>query len=405
MSQDLGTRASLSAMTPGWAGVTGNLTGTLSGTAGQTLTGQMAFTGTNSLGATLNYQGTATLASNGTLVWNYYGTWTAGNNSGTASGTWTQVLGTYFTETVNSGTFVQAATSTTIGGTTYASKTVQDVASVGGTRTVGTGSPTPITASGAGIRTSTVNTFNSGSGTPNQTIQGVVAGSTWETRWGVATMSGGSGTGSLSAILTSGPVTLDPSGKLTGQFVNAVPNGPGQPADNVVVNYVSVPTGSGQTTSSFVQNVSGTVTQTPSGTTPSTQGALTTPTPLTGTGTGTIPGNISANVNLNTMAANATYVTAGTGPMSAQIIGAVGGPAGGPQTGVASMHSIKTIGGQHPGFTAPGDGRPPAGRGYHPGHVDPVLEWPEPVAHRGGGESGRYGDGYPKIKRWRSFLT
>jgi hypothetical protein len=30
--------------------------------------------------------------------------------------------------------------------------------------------------------------------------------------------------------------------------------------------------------------------------------------------------------------------------MSAQIIGAVGGPAGGTQTGVASMHSIKTIG-------------------------------------------------------------
>ena len=39
-----------------------------------------------------------------------------------------------------------------------------------------------------------------------------------------------------------------------------------------------------------------------------------------------------------------TYVTAGTGPMSAQIIGAVGGPAGGPQTGVASMTAIKTIG-------------------------------------------------------------
>jgi hypothetical protein len=99
-----------------------------------------------------------------------------------------------------------------------------------------------------------------------------------------------------------------------------------------------------------VQNVSGTVTQTPSGTTPSTQGTLTTPTPLIGTGTGTIPGNISANVNLNTIAANATYVTAGTGPMSAQIIGAVGGPAGGPQTGVASMHSIKTIGEQTRGL-------------------------------------------------------
>jgi hypothetical protein len=344
VSQDLGTRAALSAMTPGWAGVTGTLAGTLSGTSGQTLTGQMAFTGTSNLGAVYNYQGTATLAANGTLVWNYYGTWTAGNNSGTASGTWTQVLGTYFTETVNSGTFVQASTSTTIGGTTYSSVTVQDAAPLGGTRTVGTASPTAITASAAGILTSTVNTPPTGSstGTPNMTMQGVVAGSTWETRWGVATLNG---SGSPSSTGISGPVTLDPSGKLTGQFVSTIPNGPGQPVDNVVANYVSVPTGSGQTTSSFVQTVSGTVTQTPIGTTPSTQGTLTTPTPLSGTGTGTIPGNVGANVNLNTMAASPTYVTAGTGPMSAQIIGAVGGPAGGPQTGVTSMHSIKTVGG------------------------------------------------------------
>ena len=209
-----------------------------------------------------------------------------------------------------------------------------------------------------------MNTFNaSGSGTPNLTVQGVVAGSTWETRWGVATISGSRFPGSTTGI--SGPVTLDPTGKLTGQFVDTVPNAPGQPADNVTVNYVSVPTGSGQTTSSFVQTVSGTVTQTPTGTTPSTQGTLTTPTPLTGTGTGTIPGNINANVNLTTIAANPTYVTAGTGPMSAQIIGAVGGPAGGPQTGVASMHSIKTVGGQHPGFTVTW-GRPPTSRPREP---------------------------------------
>ena len=139
VSQDLGTRASLLPMTMGWAGVTGTMTGTLSGTSGQTLTGQMLFTGSNSLGATFNYQGNATLASNGTLVWNYNGTWTNGSNSGTASGTWTQVLGTYFTKTVNSGTFVQATTNN-IGGTNYSSGTVQDAAPLGGTRTVGSGS-------------------------------------------------------------------------------------------------------------------------------------------------------------------------------------------------------------------------------------------------------------------------
>jgi hypothetical protein len=191
--------------------------------------------------------------------------------------------------------------------------------------------------------TSTVNIPPTGSstGTPDLTLQGVVAGSTFETQWGVATISG---TGSPSSTGISGPVTLDPSGKLTGQFVGVALNEPGQPVDNLMVNYVSVPTGSGQTTSSFIQTVSGTVTQTPIGATPSTQGTLTTPTPLSGTGTGTISGDISANLNMSTIAANATYVTAGTGPMSAQIIGAVGGPAGGLQTGVASMTAIKTVG-------------------------------------------------------------
>jgi hypothetical protein len=341
VSQDLGTRASLSAMAPGWAGVTGNMTGTLSGTAGQTLTGQLLFTGANSLGTTYNYQGQATLAPNGTLVWNYSGTWTNGANSGTASGNWTQVLGTYFTETVNSGSFVQAAASTTIGETTYASKTVKDALPLGGTRTIGTGSPT--TVSYAGIQTSTVNTFTPSPGTPNLTVQGVVAGSTWQTRWGVASISGtGIPQPSSSTGFFAGPVTLDPTGKLTGQFVDVIPNGVGNPVDNVTVNLVSVPAGQGQTTSSFVQTVSGQANQTLTGTTPSTQGTLTTPTPLSGTSTstGTISGNINANVALTTTAVTPTYVTAGTVPMSAQIIGAVGGPAG-TQTGVASMHSLK----------------------------------------------------------------
>jgi hypothetical protein len=342
VSQDLGTRASLSAMGPGWASVRGSMTGTLSGTAGQTLTGQMTFTGINSLNTTYNYQGNATLASNGTLVWNYYGNWTNGANSGTASGQWTQVLGTYFTETVNSGTYVQAATSTTIDGTTYASKTVQDAAPLGGTRTVGTSPSTATTTSYAGIRTSKVNTFSSGGGTPNLTVQGVVAGSPWQTRWGVASISGtGIPTPSSATGFFAGPVTVDPTGKLTGQFVDTLPNAPGQPVDNVAVNLVSVPTGAGQTTSSFVQTVSGTVAQTPASTT---QGSLITATPLPGTSTGLMAGNINANVNLSSTAVSPTYVTAGTTPMSAQIIGAVGGPAGGTQTGVASMHSLKGTG-------------------------------------------------------------
>jgi hypothetical protein len=190
-----------------------------------------------------------------------------------------------------------------------------------------------------------VNNFTPASGaTPNVTIKGVVAGSDWQTKWGVANISGaGSPAGSAKI---SGPVTLDPAGKLTGQFMDVVRNSPGQPADNVTVNLVSVPAGTGQTTSSFVQTVSGNVTQTPLGTTPATQATLITPTALAGTSTGLMSGNINANVALTSTAVTPVYVTAGTGPMSAQIIGAVGGPAGGPQTGVASMHSIKTVGGQ-----------------------------------------------------------
>ncbi len=187
-----------------------------------------------------------------------------------------------------------------------------------------------------------MNTFPaSNSGPVNLTMQGVMAGSSWETKWGVATISGsGSPAGSTGM---SGPVTLDPSGKLTGQFVDVVPNGAGQPVDNVTVNLVSVPVDPmhPQTTSSFVQTVSGTVTQTPTGSTPSAQGSLTTPTPLTGTSTGVLAGNINANLALTSTAASATYVTSGSGPMTAQIVGAVGGPAGG-----TSMHSIKTIGSQ-----------------------------------------------------------
>lgn len=177
----------------------------------------------------------------------------------------------------------------------------------------------------------------------------MVAGSGWETKWGVASISGtGIPTPKSSIGFFAGPVTLDTSGKLTGQFVDVVPNGTGQPVDNVTFNLVSVPVDPmhPQTTSSFVQTVSGTVTQTPTGSTPSAQGSLPTPTPLTGTSTGVLAGNINANLALTSTAATATYGTSGSGPMTAQIVGAVGGPAGGAQTGVASMHSIKTIGSQ-----------------------------------------------------------
>jgi hypothetical protein len=132
--------------------------------------------------------------------------------------------------------------------------------------------------------------------------------------------------GSITSVkpTTSGPVTIDTTGKLTGQSVDVIRNIDGS-FENIARNLVSVTAASGQTTSSFIQTVSGNVSQTPVGVTPSTKATLTTRTALTGAGTGTIPGNISANVALTSTAVTPIYVTPGTGTMTAHIVGAVGG--------------------------------------------------------------------------------
>ena len=84
------------------ASLTGSLSATLSGTLGQTLTGQGLFTGTNSAGVAFSYQGNVTLAANGQLVFNYGGNWnsTTSSQTGTGSGMIQQIPGTSFTETV-----------------------------------------------------------------------------------------------------------------------------------------------------------------------------------------------------------------------------------------------------------------------------------------------------------------
>jgi len=85
-------------------------------------------------------------------------------------------------------------------------------------------------------------------------------------------------TTSLEGVNITGPVTLDPSGKLTGQFVDQMPNASGSP-DKVVINAVSVP---------------------------------------------------------NTLGTN-------SGNLNAFVVGVVGGPAGGVQTGVGSTQMIRNI--------------------------------------------------------------
>ena len=277
MAQDLGTRASATTLGTNWAGVTGTLTGTLSGVAGQTLSGQMTFTGTNTVGTTFNYTGQAALSTDGRLLYNYYGNWVNGTQTGTGSGTMVQVAGTPITETVTGG-YTQTSTTGTPNTTAVVNTTP-----LTGTRT-DAGTTTATTASLGSGRSSPVNTFPNGSGSTTVTVNGVVAGPTWDTRWGVATVgitntpTGGTLT---TAPSVTGVVTVDTAGTLTGQFVGQIKNTDGS-LDTIGRNLVSVTQASGLTTSSFAQAATGTVTQTPVSGTSGQQATITTPTPLTG---------------------------------------------------------------------------------------------------------------------------
>ncbi len=336
VAQDLGTRASLTAINSNWLGVTGTMTGTLSGVAGQTLSGQMTFTGTTSSGTSFTYNGQASLAANGSLIFNYGGNWnnTTSGQTGTGSGLLQQVMGTYFSETASGNMQLSTSTSGSLN-----VGVVKDTATLSGTRTGLSPEPITTTASVA-IGVSSPNPLPSGgSGSATVSLQGVVAGGAWDTRWGVA-----SGSSPLTEATISGPVTIDTAGKLTAQFVDQS-NNPSGPPDKISINVVSVPTGSGQTTSSFAQTASGTFDQAPVAGANGTQMVVTTPTPLIGTSTGTITGPINANLAITSTALQpSTYNNSVTGTITATTVGAVGGPAGGVQTGVASTQVVKTVG-------------------------------------------------------------
>jgi len=134
-------------------------------------------------------------------------------------------------------------------------------------------------------------------------------------------------------------VTVAPTGQLTGQFVDQIINS----SDKVAVNVVSVPTASGLTTSSFAQTATGTINQTPVSGTSGTQATITTPIPLTGVSSGTIAGAINTNVSITSTAMqSSTYNNAISPAITANMVGAVGGPAGGVQTGVATIQAVTT---------------------------------------------------------------
>jgi hypothetical protein len=335
VAQDLGTRASATTLGTNWAGVTGTLTGTLSGVSGQTLTGQMTFNGTNTVGTNFHYSGQATLAADGRLLYNYYGNWVNGNQTGTGSGTLVQVPGTYLTETVTGG---YQQTGTTGTPNTLA---IVNTTPLTGTRT-DLGSPTATTASMGVGRSSPVNTYPNSSGSTTVTVEGVVAGPTWDTRWGVAssttsyTPTGGTLT---TAPTVNGVVTLDTAGTLIGQFVGQIRNTDSS-LDTIGRNLVSVTQASGLTTSSFAQTATGMFNQTPVSGTNGTQATITTPTALTGVSSGTIAGPINTNVSITSTAMQANaYNNAISSQITAYMVGAVGGPAGGVQKGVATIQA------------------------------------------------------------------
>ncbi len=274
----------------------------------------------------------------------YYGQFVSNALTGTGAGTIQQVPGTYFTES-GSGTFTATATNYSINGGsgTLSVASFTDTGGLSGSRTMG-GTTTPTTGSVATGMSSQVTTFpasSSGSGTYN--LQGVVASTSYQTVngtprqtwWGVAT-----GTVPGAGLNISGPVNIDTAGKLTGQFVDEIPNSPTTPNDNIGGNVVSVPTGSGQTTSSFAQTVSGAFSQTAS--TDGTTASLTAPS-LTGSSTGTQSGSVTGSMTVASTAGSTGTLGTNSGTITANVVGVVGGPTGGLQTGVGSAQMIKTV--------------------------------------------------------------
>ncbi|MFH1594983.1 MAG: hypothetical protein ABIG94_01250, partial [Pseudomonadota bacterium] len=307
----------------------------------------MTFTGTSSLGTSYSYQGNVSLAPDGRLVYMYGGTATTISGQPiTQSGVIQQVPGTYFTETAGTagGNYQQAAT--TSGPLNILA--TQDSTSLSGKRTMYPSGPSePGTdintkASFASAQTSNGGTFSPTSGSINLTLQGVVAGAAWETKWGVASLTpsftpAGS-TEPITRPTINGPVTIGTDLKLTGQFVDQIPNSFGS-FDKLSRNLVSV-TGTGQTTSSFVQTVGGDFSQT--ATNNGTQATAIAPA-LTGTATGTLSGPVGGTLIINSQTGVPSTFGTNSGTISAHVVGVVGGPAGGVQTGVGSTQVIRTI--------------------------------------------------------------
>jgi len=200
----------------------GSATGTVSGIAGQTLTGPMTYTGTTSTGANITRTGTVTLLPSGQLTYNWTDTTTVdGVTAATGSGTTSQTPGTLFTQSV-SGSYTSTAN---LAGNQAVSTNSGELT---GTQTMaGTTTPTPIKA-GFSVTDTKPNagSVTSDSGSIEINSQGVLgAPDANGVRTGVMT---GTATTNTSSTF-GGPVTEVPATESTpqamvGQVISADPN-------------------------------------------------------------------------------------------------------------------------------------------------------------------------------------
>jgi hypothetical protein len=185
------------------------LSGSVSGTLGQTLTGSMTWVGSLLNGASFNYQGTVSLDSDGHLQFVYgngngSATWIyPGGATGTASGTMSQYPGYYFTQTMP-GTY-QLNTNSTNGTLTVSGTTSTRALVYGGNLGPFSGNFSLYSPSGS-LPTGS----SSGTLSPDMFMEGVVGTSWLGANFGAASLTVNSSL--TGAVTIPGNVSLSPGG-------------------------------------------------------------------------------------------------------------------------------------------------------------------------------------------------
>jgi len=310
-------------------GVSGTLSGTVTGVlGGYTLTGNGSFSATSATGQAVNYTGPITITPDGTLTFTYTGTVTQGDSPTlNAAGTMTQQFGIAISQSA-SGTYQVAGGSNSLLNTSQMTGS-QNVSGVGSTAT--NGSLALIYGPGSGLPWR----YTGGSGTMSLSGSGALSpwyGGQLTNGWMSSTVT----VDSTSVSQTGTYLTYDPTTRnLTGQVVNDLGSG-------TYINgmLATTPTGSGQTTRSFVESLGGgfqltsnspynTATFTNSG------GSLSGTMQMGGSGA-VVPYPITANFNLTGTSQAGAFPASASGSVSVNnMYGAVAGPANGTMTGLA----------------------------------------------------------------------